>query len=437
MRHFFPILTFVLFFCLPEFGLAETPPARSFDSIEIVGNDRFRDGDILATSGLQTGVEYTENDLISAVESLDFTGEFKSVRIFSSGSQLTISVVEEPQYSGALTFGLGYESGTGVFGVIGLSLDDAFGNGTSVRARLSLADEYTLGSARFSNPSFWGAERAGGVRFTYGDYRYDDALFDYTVVAIAPYVDFRLSEKITGEFRISGLRTEIDNVAATASPIILSEAGSRSLVGPGVTLNFGDGVSGGTGWNLRLDQDLFAGDATLSRTELRFSGAVPVGAQSLFRASLELGAVQSLGGDETTAADRFTLGGASMRGFAPGGISPRDVCAGCGAGGNDIATDLGGNFYAVARTEVVLPLFQNSRGIEPYVFADVGTVWDVESDATPAGILDDSVDWRSSAGLGISIRTPLGRFAANFAPVINSSRFDDEAEFSILFTSNF
>ncbi|MEL6101831.1 MAG: BamA/TamA family outer membrane protein [Pseudomonadota bacterium] len=409
---------------------------RTFDQIDVVGNERFRDGDVLATAGLEVGQTYTEDDLRASVEALEFTGEFKEVRIFSDGPALTIEVDEEPEHHGELSFGLGYEGGTGPFGVVDLSLDDALGNGSKVRAGLRFAEEYTTVHASVANPSFWGGSRAGGVRLSYGDYRYDNALFDYTTAALSPYLSFDVGEFGTGEVRLTAFKTDISDVDPTASPIIQAEAGDRLVFGPGVSVVFGQS-SDATAWAIRLDQDIYGGDSTISRTELKLSARARVVGSASIRTRIEVGTVRGLSGDETTAADRFTLGGASMRGFARGGISPRDVCLGCGAGGEDLITDLGGEIYAVARTEFVLPLFQDRPMLEPFLFADVGSVWSVDSATAPAGVLEDDQVWRSSAGLGLAIATPLGRFSATFAPHIDSEAYDDEAEFNLSFTREF
>lgn len=420
-------------------GAAESEEqTRAFERIDVVGNTRFRDGDILATADLRPGEPYAEDDIVSSVEALEFTGEFRSVRIFSDGPLLTIEVDEEPEYHGALTFGLGYEDGTGAFGTIGLSLDDALGNQSKVRARLTFGEEFTTASASVANDSFWGGGRAGGVRLAFGDYRYDDALFEYRTAAVSPYLSFEVGSIGAGEVRLTAFRSDIDHVDPDASPIIQAEAGERVLFGPGVSLVLGSPTQGDRAWALRLDQDFYGGDADTSRTELKFAGRLGFGGgKGAVRTRVELGHVTGLGNNETTVADRFTLGGAAMRGFALGGISPRDVCLGCGAGGEDLITDLGGEFYAVARTEIVLPLFDERPMLEPFLFADVGSVWSVDSAVAPAGVLQDEQSWRSAAGIGVAIATPLGRFSATYAPHIDGDLYDDEAEFAISFNSEF
>ncbi|MEL6644182.1 MAG: BamA/TamA family outer membrane protein [Pseudomonadota bacterium] len=422
----------------PDYAFAQNAPEpRVFEEIEVVGNRRFRDGDVLATAELRPGEEYSEADLVAAVEALEFTGEFRNVRIFSDGPVLTISVEEEPAFSGNLTFGLGYETGTGVFGSVGLRLDDALGNGSEVRARLTLAEEFTEANASVANDAFWGEGRAGGVRVAFADYDYDDTLFDYRTLSLSPYLSFGQEGGLRGELRLTALQSEVSDIDPAASPIIAAEAGDRFVAGPGVSLIFGSAPGGDRGWALRLEQDVFGGDANLSRTGLRFTGQVPFVGRTRLRTDVELGAVAGLGGSETIAADRFTLGGGSMRGFARGGISPRDICAGCGAGGADIATDLGGEYLAVARTELVVPIWEDRPQFEPFLFADVGTVWKVDRSTAPSGVLEDGRDWRSAAGLGLSIATPLGRFQISYAAHIDGEAFDEEAEVNLSFATDF
>lgn len=149
----------------PPSRAQETPGPRIFEAIVVEGNSRFRDGDVTATSGLRTGVLLSQQDLLAAVETLEFTGEFENVVISSRGTTLIISVEETPEYSGGLTFGLGYDFDTGAFGAVGLSLDNLFGNQTQIRSNALVGDEVQTFDFLIQSGQFWGAERRGGVRF--------------------------------------------------------------------------------------------------------------------------------------------------------------------------------------------------------------------------------------------------------------------------------
>lgn len=411
------------------------PDARVFSIISVTGNERFRDGDILVTSGLEVGQPYTEEDIVAAVEALEFTGEFTKVRIFSSGETLTIDVDEEPEYSGDLTFGLGVDSDVGVFGSIGLSLDNILG-GKSLTSDLTFSKEVVIGRASLSGDAFWPGARAGGVRVEFADFDYDDTLFDFRTALLQPYVSFgEGAEGFAGELRLSGLWTDISSIDADASAIIQAEEGRRFVAGPGVALNW-QGTSG-TPWTAGASIDVYGGDAEFAEVTLAFATSLPIADWSSLRVRGRLGAVEAFGSNTTTAADRLTLGGTSMRGFARGGISPVDFCAGCGGGGADVTTTLGGERYAVLQTDLLLPRLSDRLPFTPGLYFDIGSVWDVDSAAAPSGVLFDDVVWRSSAGLAITAETPLGDFSASYALTTNAEDFDETERFTLSFVSEF
>ena len=407
---------------------------RAFSTIIVTGNDRFRDGDILATSGLRTGESYTEGDIVAAVESLEFTGEFRDVRIFSSGETLTIQVDEEPDYQGALSFGLGADSDIGVFGIASLRLQNIIDGNTDLSADLSLAKEFIEFDAGISSTDFWPGARAGGVRVSFGDYDYDDTLFDFQTARLTPFLIFGDTGGVQGEFRFSAFMTDITSVDADASAIVQAEAGDRTVFGPGLSLRWSDQTDGPRDWSFGIDADVYTGDADFAEFALVFSSSIPSFANTTLRTR---GRAGILTGSGTTVADRANLGGSSMRGFSRGGISARDVCLGCGGGGEDVSTDLGGDRYAVLQNDLILPLFDDGSPLSPSVFVDVGTVWSVDTDTAPSGVLTDDLEWRSSAGLALLAITDFGEFSASYALSTSAEDGDDESKFSLSFASQF
>lgn len=421
------------------------PEPREFSEIVVIGNERFRDGDILATAGLQIGEPLGETDLRAAAEALELTGEFTDVRLSSDGSVLTVSVKEQPEYTGGLSFGLGYDSDTGILGVVGFSLNDVHGPGTEYRGSAYLSQEAQTFSLGYRAPSFWGAERSGGIRFGYENYDYDGDAFAYNIASISPYYNFQLSENVGAEARYTLSFDEIDSVSTSASAILQSEAGSRTSSGVGLSLITGSTLTGNPGvggseWSLRFDQDFtgLGGTTNLSVTQVQFFGKLPVG-QSGFaiRTRVELGTVNSIGGDDPVATDRFFLGGSALRGFERGTVSPRDVCFGCGAGGTDEITNLGGNHFAVARTDLLIPLVPSVPSLETFVFGDIGTSWGVQTSASPSGTVFEDNDIRSSVGIGLALDTQLGIFESYLALATSGERFDEEQKFGVTFRSEF
>ncbi len=412
----------------------DTELARTFSTIIVTGNSRFRDGDILATADLRPGEAYTEADIVAAVEALEFTGEFEKVRIFSSGEVLTIAVDEEPEYTGNLSFGLGADSDIGVFGTARLSLENVLG-GKDLTAQTTVAKEVVTFSSQISADDFWPGTRSGGIRLNFADYDYEDTLFDFRTSSIQPFVNFGSEGGVTGEFRFTALWTDISAVDADASAIIQSEAGDRFVAGPGLGLSWGGGPE--SSWRLGLTLDVFGGDSEFADAAVTYSNDIPFFGPTSLRTRGRVGTVRSFGDSTTTAVDRKTLGGSAMRGFARGGISPVDFCAGCGGGGEDIVTRLGGERYAVLQNDLRIHAFDDSLPFTPSLYFDVGTVWGLESDTAPSGIVDDDIAWRSSAGIAVTADTGIGSFSASIALTTNSEVNDDTEEFSLSFTTEF
>lgn len=422
------------------------PEPRVFTTIEVRGNDRFRDGDVIATSGLETGVPIGEPEIVAAVEALEFTGEFDLVRIFSRGETLIINVDETPAYSGGLTFALGYDSDDGALGQLGLQLSDPFGPGTGLNGLLNVAEEAQTLRFAVTSQNFWGERRSGGVRLGWENYAYETASFDYSVANITPYLNLPLGERAGAELRLTYARDEISDVDRDASNILRREEGDRTSGGLGFSIMTGSEPLGDAtvaplaAWSLRLDQDFtgLGGDTELSRTKLSLYGRAPLSASGFaIRTRIELGQVVGRSGDDPTAVDRFFLGGASLRGFERGTVSPRDVCEGCDSDGDDIITDLGGNQYAVARTDLLIPLFPDRPGLETFIFGDIGSAWTVDTAFDPSGELFDDQDWRSSYGIGVAFRTPIGIFESYYALDTDGERFDEEQAWGLTFRAEF
>ena len=426
-------------------GAAAAQETRSFQAIQVEGNARFTAGEIIETSGLATGTLMSEDDIIAAVEALDYTGEFRDVRIFSRGEVLIIAVEEEPPYAGTLVFGLGYNTDEGVVGSGTVNVADVFRPGMTLSGGFDVSEEVQTLSAELSSQSFWGAERAGGVQAAFENYDYDSTTYDYRTALVSPFRSYKLDDRTWVELRYALSTGDVRNVESNASPIIQAEEGQLVSSGVGFSFLMGNVLAESSTeprqWMVRLDQDLtgLGGDTDYSRTELSLFGRAALGQSGLaIRSRVEMGSVVAFaGGDEPRAPDRFALGGASLRGFEFGTVNPRDVCLDCRSDGGNIITNLGGNYYAVARTDLLMPSIPRLSGLETFIFGDVGSAWDVRTDVAPAGVLEDALDWRSSAGVGVSWRTALGDFEGYYSLVENGQRYDEIQEFGLTFRTRF
>ena len=136
--------------------------------------------------------------------------------------------------------------------------------------------------------------------------------------------------------------------------------------------------------------------------------------------------------DGTRITDRFNTGGDSFRGFARNGLGPRDFCGDadevtCLAPQEDVDVDdaLGGNYYSVLRLDASFPLgLPEEYGIYGGVFADVGSLWQLDDIDGSMGEVDDDFHIRSSVGVSLFVDTPFAPLRFNYAIPIQYEDYD-------------
>ena len=123
--------------------------------------------------------------------------------------------------------------------------------------------------------------------------------------------------------------------------------------------------------------------------------------------------------------DAFFKGGETIRGFDSAGLGPRDART------NDA---LGGKIFYAATLEARFPIpyLTENTGISAAIFADAGSVHDVDISSTAAAdgvqVLDDD-KLRASVGASLLWDSPVGPIRADFSHVIEKAEFDDEEVF--------
>jgi outer membrane protein insertion porin family len=131
--------------------------------------------------------------------------------------------------------------------------------------------------------------------------------------------------------------------------------------------------------------------------------------------------------------DHFQMGPSLVRGFAPGGIGPRDLVSGT-------ADALGGSMYWGASAELQSPLFFTPKdyGLKVAVFADAGSLWDYRGPTSwPIAVggtgetltVSDDNTIRTSVGAGIVWDSPFGPMRFDYAFPLTQGRFDRVQQF--------
>ncbi|MEO1687270.1 MAG: outer membrane protein assembly factor BamA [Pseudomonadota bacterium] len=442
------------------FQIAEGPRVY-VERIDIDGNTRTVDRVLRRQFRIAEGDAFNAREVQAARNRLRELGFFSEVAVTTergSGEDravIDVDVVE--QLTGALQLGVGFSSADGPIGDISIVERNFLGRGQSVSVRFNITGDQQAIQFQFEEPALLDRDLAVGwdVGFVRLD-RSDESSFQETNIGFRPYIEFPIADdqRVRLRYRVSS--DEIRDVNRFASPAIREDLGTAITSAPGATWTLdrrNDPIEPTRGYLVSADQDIagLGGDTSYTRSSARakvWRGLL----DDLVIASFEVegGAVFALG-EDLRVTDRFFLGGDRFRGFARDGIGPRDstllkIRPNDPDGRPDARIPpqdrrrgdaLGGNYFAVARTEVTFPLgLPEEFGVFGGLFSDVGTVWgldrtsftDFASRRTNPVTIDDSLELRASVGASIFIDSPFGPLRFNFAlPVVKED--EDETEF--------
>ena len=176
------------------------------------------------------------------------------------------------------------------------------------------------------------------------------------------------------------------------------------------------------GFSIELEESIagLGGDVKFLSSVLSASYYKPIMFNEVvLGASAKVGYITGLSGEKVTQSNRFQIGGREVRGFAGGGIGPRDT------GSLDA---VGGNKMFAGRLEVVSGLgFDNDSGLRWTVFNDFGSLWDTDYPTGVTGASDSSL--RASVGVGIYWNTAIGPLSFSFASPYSKKSYDQTKSF--------
>jgi outer membrane protein insertion porin family len=455
-----------------EFALVKGP--RIFvERIDIEGNATTLDRVIRTQFRTVEGDPFNPREIREASERIRALGFFSVADVQArqgTGADLVIFDVNvEEQNTGSLSFGATYGADAGV----GLSLSFAetnfLGRGQGLRFEVTTTTGSQVYSFDFSEPNALGRDLTLGLTANYKETRNFNSSYSTRTGTFSPRVEFptsefgRLGVRYTlgygdiygvsdgdadgdgfndGDTDMNGVIDGTEVAHTGSSAILLAEqaAGPSWRSGVGLTYTYDTrrrGVDPNAGILLRFSTDLAGlGGSTkfVKTTALASAERKILNEEVTLRASLEGGALTSLGGSTSRILDRFILSSSQMRGFAYAGIGPRDL--------NVTNQDaLGGNYFAVARLEAEFPLgLPEEYGITGGAFVDVGSLWGLDNiNGGPGGAnpVDDGRHLRSSIGLSVFWNTPIGPLRFNFSQPLSKQSYDRTQSFDVSISTRF
>ena len=404
--------------------VVEEGPRVYIERIVVKGNNRTRDYVIRREFDIGEGDAYNRVLIERGERRLNNLGFFKKVRITnepgSSPDRVIVVVDVEDQPTGSFGISGGYSTTDGVIAEVSVSESNFQGRGQFVRVAttigqrtrgidFSFTEPYFLGyrasagfdlfakqtlNSRFSvyeSRTFGGAIRAGipitddislGVRYS---------LF-YTKISIPnetsrPFNDctFPIPGVTPGPYSRPGDPAPPPGASLTCvsngeASVAIKDAALRSRIisMPGYSLIYNtlDNLKNPTsGAYAELRQDIagLGGTSRYVKSTGEFRYYYPIFDDVVGFVRLQGGNLFGFGGQKLSLLDNFNLGPSLVRGFAPGGLGPRDVSSGL----DNRTAGLGGTTYLGATAEVVFPIYGLPReiGLKGALFADAGTLF--------------------------------------------------------------
>lgn len=400
-----------------EFVIDEGPRVY-VERINVRGNTRTRDYVVRREFELGEGDAYNRALIDRAERRLNNLGYFKKVRVTnepgSAPDRVVVNVDVEDQPTGNFSVSGGYSTSDGFIAELAVSDSNFMGRGQFVRVATTIGQRTKGVEFSFTEPYFMDTRIAVGFdlfakKNNVSRYNmYETTSIGGTLRAAVP-----LTDEITFGLRYSLAQMNLSvpnsyrypyndctyplpgvtpgptgfspaslfyNCATNgeASIALKAQQGATltSLVGYTLSYNSLDNPKRPmNGLYAAFNQDVagLGGSSRFVRTtgEVRYYHELFDDVVGFVR--LQGGNIFGLGGYKLRVTDQFNLGPALVRGFAPGGIGPRDISNPFNPKGNS----LGGSNYFGASIETQFPIWGLPRdlGLRAAVFADAGTIW--------------------------------------------------------------
>ena len=406
------------------------------ERIDISGNLRTLDEVIRREFRLAEGDAFNTALLRRSQQRLRNLGFFEKVDVTteqgSAPDKVVIKVKVTEKSTGELSFGAGFSTQDGLLGDIRLTEHNLLGRGQDLSANLTVSQRRQSIDISFTEPYFLDRDLAAGFDLfrTRTDFQRESS-YDETSTGGTLRMGYPLTENLRHSVRYTLRADEIQNVDDSASIFIQDEEGERSTSLVGQTLSYDRRdvrFLPSEGYYLRLDQDLagLGGDNKFIRHEVRGEYYYSIVPDVVFSLTASSGYIRGYGGEDVHLSNRFFTGGNNLRGFAYGGVGPRD---------NETDDRLGGNLYYVGSAEVRFPLgLPEELRIFGRAFVDAGSLRDID---VSGPTLDQSDGLRVGSGVGLSWLSPLGPLSINFAVPVKKEDKDNPEFFMLSFGTRF
>jgi len=418
------------------FNISESVPVY-VERINIEGNSRTMDKVIRREMDLVEGDPFNRSKLASSERNIRNLDYFETVEMDvqkgSAPDKTVVDVGVSEKSTGEISIGAGFSTSDGPLADLRLRERNFLGKGQDVLFATTVSGERTEFDVSFTEPYFLDRDMSAGVDLFHvtRDFQ-DESSYDQSRTGGAFRFGYPLSERWRQTWRYRYERNKVEDVSSNASLFIQEQEGTRDTSAVSQRLvydNRDSRIMPTNGWTYWLDTEVsgLGGDSSYVSGKTGASFFYPVADLWVLNLTGEGGVIEGYGDEDVAINERYFIGGTTIRGFDDAGIGPRDRFT-------DDA--LGGNVFYRGSVELRFPFgLAESMGIYGHVFNDVGTLYDV--DVSDSSRLFDDSSLRSSAGVGLSWRSPFGPIRIDLAKPYIKEDYDEERVFRFNFGTRF
>jgi outer membrane protein insertion porin family len=351
-----------------------------------------------------------------------------------------INIDVEEKSTSSIGLDLGYNTAGGPFGRISFLERNLLGTGKYLNAGIQVGKKSISYYGGVTNPHFLDKDLSLGVNF----FRTQDGRgsgfgngeqnYSKTSTGGKTLIGYDITDDLSHEVEYLLKQDKLSGPSDSASVFIKEQMGkfTTSAIGHSLTydrtdsrilpkngyLIVGSQEFAGVGGNTKYLKHELDGKYFKSFVENKYT----------LKLSAAAGHIKGVSGKKVRISDRFNLGDASLRGFAPGGIGPRDKKTDEGFGGQ--------KYYTVS-SELNFPLgLPQEFNVTGAVFADAGSLWDADStSSTPEGFYNDKT-LRASVGFGFIWITKIAPIKVYWGFPMKKQKYDEKQTFHIQFSTN-
>ena len=393
-------------------------PKVYVDRIDITGNVRTLDRVIRREFALVEGDAFNTAKIRRTQQRLKDLGYFEKVDITNTPSEAapdktTVKAVVTEKSTGELSFGAGFSTVAGPMINVSVRERNFLGRGQEVSVSGAIGFQLSQVQLSFTEPYFLDRSVSAGFDvFRLTRNLQTQSGYDFQTLGFSLRSGYYLAEYLSQAWKYTLKQDQVADVSQGASIYVLEQAGYSMLSSIQETLAYDrrdSRIDPGKGYMIRVTDEVAGpgGDQYFARDAVGLKTYYTLADQFVLSSSADAGLMSPFNTHGTRIAERYFLGGDTLRGFAYYGIGPRDY--GTGAA-------LGGLWEAYGSTQLRFPIgLPKDFGVLGEVFTDYGTVGQTDQKSIAGSYIEQNYGLRAASGVGISWKSPMGPIAIDFS----------------------